>query len=319
MKIIALSLLIVLPTVASAQIDNQAYNRRLNQAQGISENEIIGNETNLTIITEVIYNAVPDGYHITYTTSFIGNSIEEVENRMNKKVDSLITRVAALSLSRRDVTVDIISLDPIFDFRQNDSMPPLGYKVTENITFNIRSIAVSGQLSKICLDFGIYDLINAQAYLNDAKLIYDTLDAKTVELLNQKKKLCHDVGVPLDHGRPNIVKTKEVYYPDERYLRSYLSNATLYKHHITQNSTMSLERKVDVDNYFDLNLKDADFVFNAGADYPVIQFYYRLVYTYNYVETEEQMRERIKKELTETKQKEFYILDDKGNLKKIDL
>lgn len=319
MKYFYTSIMLLLTAGSYSQIDNQSYHLRHNQRSIPEGSEISGNGLALTIVTEAVYNAIPDGYHVTYTTSFIGNSIEDVEDRMNKKIDSLSKSVRALGLTAKDVTADVIALDPLFDFRQGDSFPPIGYKVTENITFHIRSVVVMGELAKICLDFGIYDLINAQAYLLDSDPVYDSLNAKTVELLNEKKAWCEDVGISLSESRVDVTRYKEVFYPSERYLKAYLQNPTFYRHHASQNSTLSIDRRVDVDNYYDLNLKDADFVFNSGNEVPCIQFYYRLICVYTKTNTEEELRAKILKEQEEKQEKQFYILDQQGNLKKIEL
>jgi uncharacterized protein YggE len=312
----AITLLIAL--TANSQIVNKKYNQERNKTFFSNENEIVASENSVSIITKVIYNAIPDGYHITFTTSFIGNSVDDVELKMNKKIDSLINKVSKLKLARKDIVVDVISLDPIFGLSHNDSTPT-GYKITENITFNIKDIAFVRQLSKTCLDFGIYDIIDAQAYLEDSKKIYDTLSAKTIELLDMKKKLCANAGWSLSGGNVSFTKFKDVFYPSERYLKSFISNATLYQHHISQNSSVNIERKVDVDNYFNLNLKDADFVFHSGITNPVIQFYYELKYAYTKKDTEAEMREKIKKEEEKKPEKTFYIIDKKGELRKVEM
>lgn len=319
MKYLFTCILLLFSVSLYSQIDNQLYHQRHNQRSLQEGSEIYGNGQLLTIVTEAVYNAVPDGYHVTYTTSFIGNSIEQVEDKMNKKIDSLSGRVRKLGLTTKDVTVDVIALDPLFDFRQGDSFPPIGYKVTENITFHIRSVAVMGELAKICLDFGIYDLINAQAYLLDSDPVYDSLNAKTVELLNEKKAWCADIGIALSGSKVEVTRYKEVFYPSERYLKAYLQNPTFYKHHASQNSTLSMDRRVDVDNYYDLNLKDADYVFHSDNEVPCIQFYYRLVCVYTKTDTEEELRAKILKEQEEKQEKQFYILDQQGNLKKIEI
>ena len=82
---------------------------------------------------------------------------------------------------------------------------------------------------------------------------------------------------------------------------------------------MNMERKVDVDNYYNLNLKDADFVFNANTTNPVIQFYYQLNYTYTKKDTEAEMRDKIRKEEEKKQDKVFYIIYKTGNLKKVDM
>jgi uncharacterized protein YggE len=318
MKKLTFSLVMLIGLSANCQMVNKQYNQERNKTFFNNENEIVATENSISIITKVIYNAVPDGYHITYTTSFIGKSVSDVEYRMNTKIDSLIKKVGKLKISRKDIVVDIISLDPIFDFNRDDSIP-IGYKIAENITFNIKDISVIRELSKTCLEYGIYDLIDAQAYLDDSKVIYDSLSNKTVEILNMKKKLCADIGWAFTSGKTTLTKFKDVFYPSERYLNSYVSNATLYKHNISQNSTINMERKVDVDNYYNLNLKDADFVFNANTTKPVIQFYYQLTYMYTKKDSEAEMREKIQKEEEKKRDKLFYIIDKAGNLKKVEM
>jgi len=161
-------------------------------------------------------------------------------------------------------------MDPIFNFNQNDSMPPMGYKITQNITFNIKSLSVLRQLHKTCLVFGIHDIIDARAYLNNSKPIYDSLAFKTKQILDMKKKLCTEIGWSFTGGKISFTEFKDVYYPSERYLKSSIANSSLYKHHVSQNSTITMERRVNIDDYFHLNLKDADYVFNAENASPVI-------------------------------------------------
>jgi len=318
MKNLSVFLVMLITISANSQVVNKKFNQERNKTFCNNEYEIIATENSISIITQVIYNAVPDGYHITYTTSFIANSVNYVEAKMNKKIDDLIDKVNDIHLSKKNVVVDVISIDPIFDFIHNDSIP-IGYKIVENITFDIKDISSIRNLSKICLEFGIYDLIDAQAYLENSKVIYDSLSKKTVQILEMKKKLCSDIGWTFTHGKISLTKFKDVLYPSEHYLKSYILNSSLYKHNISQNSTINMERKVDVDNYFNFNLKDADFVFNAGKTSPVIQFYFQLNYSYTKTATEEELREKIKKEEEKKQDKLFYIIDKTGNLKKVDM
>lgn len=322
MKTLLISLFSGCIFLSFGQLDNRAYNDLRNSSVNGYEITINGDAQNMILSTEVIYNAIPDGYQITYTTSFIANSVEKTEELLGKKADSLVKAVAEIGLTRRDIVFDIVSLDPIFDFRQTDSLPPAGYKITENIVFNVTDFSRIPRLSEICLKYGIYDLINAQAYLNDSKPIYEKMNDKLVELVNQKKKLCKDLGADIDRAKVKIARYSDTYYPSERYLKSIIQNPHFYKHHVSQNSTLSLNRSVDVDNYFDYNLKQVDFVFNPNNTQPVIQFYYKLVTEYVAPSTEEEIRKKVAEELQskeKAKTKAIYTLDENGNLKKVEL
>ncbi|MGV3609991.1 MAG: hypothetical protein ACO1N0_03510 [Fluviicola sp.] len=322
MKTIILSALIIPSSFIFAQLDNRTYNDLRNSSVNGYEININGDAHNMTISTEVIYNAVPDGYQLTYTTSFIANSVEKTEELLTKKSDSLVKAVSELGLTRKEVIFDIIALDPIFDFQRTDSISPIGYKVTENIVFNVTDFSKIPRLAEICIKHGIYDLINAQAYLEDSKPIYAQMNDKLVELVNQKKKLCKDLGANIDNAKVKIARHSDTYYPSERYLKSIIQNPGFYKHHLSQNSVMSLNRAVDVDNYFDYNLKQVDFVFHPDNTQPVIQFYYKLVTEYVTPDTEAELRKKIEDELKakeKSKTKSIYTVDENGNLNKVEL
>lgn len=322
MKTIIVLICLIVQGISFSQIDNQNYNQTRNIALGGVEKNIHGDVHNMTIITEVIYNAVPDGYQITYTKSFIAKTVEDTEKLLSMKSDSIVNAVKEIGLQAGDVVFDIIALDPVFDFQQRDSIAPSGFKVTENIVFNIKDFSKIPRLAEICLHEGLYDLINAQAYLEDAKPIYEEMNTKMVELVNQKKKLCKGLGANIDNAKVIITQLSDTYYPSERYLKSILQNARFYQHHLSQNSSLAMNRTVEIDNYFDYNLKQADFVFNPNNTQPVIQFYSQVVTEYVTPDTEEEIRKKVEEELkakNNSKPQVIYTIDGDGNLKKIDL
>jgi uncharacterized protein YggE len=322
MKKLILAITLIFSGISYSQIDNQNYNSTRNMSLGGTEKNIHGNIHNMNILTEVIYNAIPDGYQITYTKSFTAKTVEETEELLSMKADSVSGAVKEIGLLPQDIVFDVIALDPIFDFQQRDSVSPSGYKVTENIVFNVKDFSKIPRLAEICLKQGIYDLINAQAYLNDAKPIYEEMNTKMVELVNQKKKLCKDLGANIDNAKVTITQFSDTYYPSERYLKSVLQSARLYQHHLSQNSSLALNRSVEIDNYFDYNLKEADFVFNPNNTQPVIQFYSQVLTEYVTPDTEEEMRKKIEEELKakeRSKTQAIYTIDESGNLKKVEL
>jgi uncharacterized protein YggE len=307
---------------AAAQLDNRQYNDLRNASVNGYEITINGDAHNMTISTEVIYNAIPDGYQLAYTTSFLAQSVGKTEELLSKKADSLVKAVTEIGLTRKDVVFDVIALDPVFDFQRTDSASPIGYKITENIVFHVNEFSKIPRLAEICLKHGIYDLINAQAYLNDSKPVYEKMNDKLVELVNQKKKLCKDLGADIDQAKVKITRHSDTYYPSERYLKSIIQNPNFYQHAISQNSTLSLNRAIDVDHYFDYNLKQVDFVFNPNNTQPVIQFYYKLVTEYVTPDTEAEIRKKVEaewKEKEKAKTKAIYTIDEKGNLNKVEL
>lgn len=304
----------------------QKSNARLTSFEKINSNETTGivadaTSNSLSITTTIIYNAIPDGYHITYTKSFISKSVEEVEKQMNAVTDKLVADVKKAGICNENALVDIIALDPVFGLDLSDSIAakPLGYKITENITFNVRKISQVRDLAKKCLEHDVYDMVSAEAFLHNSTPVYDSLSIKALEFLNKKKKLCTEIGWMFGDGKASFTKNSDVFYPSDRYLKSYINNQSIYKNHIAENSSITYSRGVNTDKYFTLNLKDADFVFNAKETNPVIQFRYQITYGYVKRDREKEKEDKEKEKEEQSKQKILFIMDKNGELKKVEM
>ncbi len=302
----------------NAQVINKSFNRSTefgsNKKQSVS---VTGNQLNIK--TRVIYNALPDGYHVTYTATSISPTIEDLEEKTTEKRNSIIKDLKKLKLQKNDVLVDVIGLDPIYSLTPDSAHlnKPSGYKSTHNFTFKIKDISLIDQLSRVCFNHDVYDLIDIVPFINSSKAIEDSLSAKAIEVLNDKKQLARDIGFEITDGKPFFEKRKNTIYPSERYLKSYINNASLYKHHISQNSTINYNRRVEIDAYYNLDLRDADFVFNAQEVKPVVQFIYEL--DYGFVKRDREEEARLKEERKEKakEKKNIFILDKNGKMREV--
>lgn len=317
MKKITFSLLLLCFYQINAQKINSTYNQ--NTEFGTNKKgsiEVQGNH--LSINTTVIFNATPDGYHVTYTYTSISESIATLEELTFNKINQLEKDLKKLKLKKEDMVIDVISLDPIFSFKHDTSNTPKpsGYKSTHNVTFNINEIGILDHLSRICFNLNIYDIIDITPYIDNVTYINDSLSEKSIKILNNKKSLAREIGYIIEDGKPSFEKKRRTIYPSERYLKSYIKNSSIYRHHISQNSSTIYNRKVDVDNYYNLDLRDADYVFNANEVKPVIQFIYEINYGFLKRDRDEEARAKEEKELLEKTKKHIYILDKNGQLRK---
>ena len=65
-----------------------------------------------------------------------------------------------------------------------------------------------------------------------------------------------------------------------------------------------------------MDLRDADYVFNANEVKPVIQFIYEINYGFLKRDRDEEARVKKERELLEKTKKHIYILDENGKLRK---
>lgn len=318
MKNILIATLLISFLKNEAQELNSTFNTNTEYGSNkIGSIEVAGNHLNIK--TKVIYNAIPDGYHITYTYTSISSSVEELEELTLEKIEKLNKNIKKIQLKEKDMMVDVISLDPIFNFKHDtsNSPAPSGYKSTHNVTFKIKDISMVDGLSRVCFKLNIYDIIDITPFIDNVTHITDSLSAKSIKILNDKKSLANKIGYVIEDGKPSFQKKRNTLYPSERYLKSYIKNSSVYKHHISQNSSISYNRKVDVDSYYNLDLRDADYVYNANEVKPVIQFVYEINYGFLKRDREEEARIKAENELLEKRKKDIYILDKNGRMKKV--
>lgn len=310
-------LLIAIGFQTTAQKINKTFNE--SSEWGSNNKHSIKVDGNyLSIKTKVIYNALPDGYHITYTYSSISKTVESLEELTLDKKKRLTKQLKKLKLKKSDMVIDVIALDPVFSMYKDtlDTPVPTGFKSTHNVTFNIKDIGQIDDLSRVCIKEKIYDIIDVTPYINNVNHIEDSLAKKSVAVLKSKKELAEEIGFGISDGKVNFQKDKNTIYPSERYLKSYIKNSSMYKHHMSQNSSIAYDRKVDIDSYYNFDLRDADFVFNSKEVKPVIQFVYSINYGFLKRDREEEARVKEEKEAREGKKKDIYILDKNGKIRK---
>ncbi len=305
------------PTYNQAQKTNKSFNESTEWGSN-NKHSIKVNGNYLSIKTKVIYNALPDGYHITYTYTSISKTVESLEELTLDKKKKLIKELKKLKLKSTDMVIDVIALDPVFSMYNDTSNTPVptGFKSTHNVTFNIKDIGQIDDLSRVCFTENIYDIIDVTPYINNVVHIDDSLSKKSIAVLADKKKLAEEIGFVITDGKVDFQKDKNTIYPSERYLKSYIKNSSMYKHHMSQNSSITYNRKVDIDSYYNFDLRDADFVFNSKEVKPVIQFIYSINYGFLKRDREEEARVKEERETRENKKKDIYILDKNGKLRK---
>ena len=97
------------------------------------------------------------------------------------------------------------------------------------------------------------------------------------------------IGNPFGPGSINQTQGSGKYNPRQR-LRS-------------QNSTINYNRKVEIDAYYNLDLRDADYIFNSQEVKPVIQFVYEINYGFIKRDREEEARIKEARKMENQKKK----------------
>ncbi len=313
----------IMATNCIAQKSNFTSNPQPNIKNKSLSIEADGANNIVEISTKVIYNALPDGYLATFNKTWVGNTVEQLEKIMYMEMDQWASEVKKDKITTENIVMDVVSLDPIYNFKLSDTLQTWsGYKMSQNVTFKIKDMKNLRLLLQSSLKYKNLNLVTVEAFVHNSSSIQDSLSKKAVEILNKKKQFCVQLGWSFSDGKPSFENLSQVLYPNDRYIKTHIYSDNIYKNHLEENSEMNYSRNIHADKYFNLNLKDADYVFNSDEKSPVIQFHFILNYSFTARdrEREKEAKEAEEKEYERNKNKKsFYMMDEKGQLKKVNI
>ena len=322
MKNFILFIAIFVNVIGFAQKSNFSSNPLPNIKNKNLSIEADGSGNIVEISTKVIYNALPEGYVATFNKCWVANTIDQLEKIMYQEMDNWATEVKKANITSENIIMDVVSLEPIYNYNLWDTMRTWsGYKMSQNVIFKVKDMKNLRLLLQSSIKYKNLNLVNVEAFITNSDLIQDSLSKKAIEILNKKKKICTQLGWDFSDGKPSFENLSQVLYPNDRYIKTHIYN-NIYKNHVEENSEINYSRNINADKYFNLNLKDADFVFNSDEKSPVIQFHFILNYSFKSRdrEKEKEEKEQEEKDFERSKNKKsIYLIDENGQLKKINI
>ncbi len=323
-KVKIICLMVFLYNVSMAQHSgNINYNNPNASKRILSENKDprlqINPNSELTFSVKGIYNAVADDYIAVFTVIQSGKTVEETNHLISSRIKSLRNKISGLNADV-EVFTDAISFVPLYEHivekklfsKRTYNEIPRGFEQKVNLHIKFKDASISDSIIQYCAQSEIYDLVRIDYIVDNYEEIKDSLRLKAKKIFNKKLAYYQSIlNIDLKTKEKMLADGFELYYPLERYFtyQAFSSN----RMNIKRRSNVNSYNKSTSMHYMPIPFKSHDFEMNPGNVEPTVQIIYELKVKFILKDKKEEVKKEIVKE------KEFYIITNNGNVKKISL
>jgi uncharacterized protein YggE len=215
----------------------------------------------------VLMNIKADEYVASFGVQGDGQTSLLSEQTVDKKIDALKSKLAALGLS--DTFTDFISQVPYYEYDsagKTATEKMKGYKTAKNILIRFKDRNLLRQITNAANAAGIYDLIKIDFVVNDFSGIKSRMMAEAAKIIKSKEQTYSTLGVSL---KPVGVMSEKfrTYSPDELY-----QDYTAYESGSAQGYRRVVQKaKASTAYYSGFDGKDFDLTINQSSLEPNVQ------------------------------------------------
>jgi predicted secreted protein len=290
-------------------------------------NQVQYSDNNISIATPVVNeniitvkglaNVKAEQYVAIFSITQIGESAEEVNELMDKRIN---TSLAQIKLNKTVETyVDMISFVPVYQYNVEKKMfskktyneVPAGFELKKNLHIKFTNPSQLNDFISILSKNEIHDLVRVDYFSNTIESIRKELMNKAKLALQEKVKNFETIlGESFTTATKNISDGYRTALPTEMYKSYEAYNSSSLA--LNKMTNVNQVNKATTSYYQPILDKEFDFVINPVIHEPVIQVMYEIKLTIN--------REKEKEKKTEAKEINNYILvTPNGEVKNLNL
>jgi hypothetical protein len=290
-------------------------------------NQVQYSDNNISIATPVVNeniitvkglaNVKAEQYVAIFSITQIGESAEEVNELMDKRIN---TSLAQIKLNKTVETyVDMISFVPVYQYNVEKKMfskktyneVPAGFELKKNLHIKFTNPSQLNDFLSILSKNEIYDLVRVDYFSSTIESIRKELMNKAKLALQEKVKNFETIlGESFTTATKNISDGFRTALPTEMYKSYEAYNSSSLA--LNKMTNVNQVNKATTSYYQPILDKEFDFVINPVIHEPVIQVMYEIKLTIN--------REKEKEKKTEAKEINNYILvTPNGEVKNLNL
>lgn len=275
---------------------------------------------------KTLYNVTPTSYMAVFHLFQIDKTVQAANGKIQARTDSVKADLEALGFDPADIYLDIISFLPIYELekehkvfsKQNYMEVPAGFEIKKNLHVRYTDKNMLDVIVASCARHEIFDFVKVEVFVDDLDKVKQDLRAKTIQLLKNNVDFQTTLGVELNNVEIRTSESFQVIEPDDMYL-GYESESTIDMSMLRRRDEVKKYRKNTTIFYEPLSYTDFDLVVNPKIMEPVVQVVLNVKATYR-------KKPEVKPVVPEPKvikevelKKEVFIIDQNGQLKRIDL
>lgn len=267
----------------------------------------------LTISIKGLANVKADQYVAIFSLTQVGETAEEVNELMDKRLNSSL---AQIKLNKNvEAYVDMVSFVPVYQFsvekkvfsKKTYNEVPTGFELKKNLHIKFSNPAQLNDLITVLSKHEIYDLVRVDYFAANLESIKKELSNKAKIALQEKVKSYETIlGEPFTNATKSINDGYKIVLPVESY-KSYeaYNSSTLALNKLANVNQANKSTTLYYQPVFD---KEFDFVINPTILEPVIQVMYEIKLVINK-----------EKKAGNKDQKAYILISPNGEMKELNI
>lgn len=236
----------------------------------------------LVLEVNAMMNMRADSYLAIFNLNQLGQSAEEADSLMNRRVGNLVARLVKLGVQEADVFTDMLSFVPVYELESTRKLfsttyqeVPAGFEVQKNLHIKFRDARILDRIVTAAAKEGIYDLVKVDYFVQQQSACYDTLRMFATRLMQEKLKNFAALGLKVDESHRTAGEKNGAYFPLDRYT-AYQSRTRTSLNSRRKGQLVDDVRKPSTLFYNKVPYGNFDIVLHADITEPPVQYTYNL-------------------------------------------
>lgn len=274
------------------------------------------------VSVKVLTNHVPDAYLAIFNVMQLGENVEEANQLMQTRLDSIMMGLDKIGIPKSEVFIDMISQIPIYEYQAQKKVfsksyqeIPAGIELQKNLHIRFKDGNLMEKVVRIMARQEVFELVKVDYLIEDQDKILQQARKRAIEFSREQLSTYEALGVKYDTLPILFNESRQVVFPLSQY-KAYQSKASSsLKAKIKDESQVQQVRTPQVLYYQPIPQDDYSVVINPLAKEPCVQFHYELLLRYQLHLPQAQARVEQKT----VREREYIILTPDGNTKRLEL
>lgn len=289
------------------------------QYRAVPKPAVLAPNGTLEFTINALSNQTADSYVAIFSIFQVGGTAAETNQRMNERVNTVITSLAAIGITRQDVYVDMVNFLPTYAFEEEKKIfskktlteVPTGFQLQKNLHIRYRNPELLDRIVTAAAEQEVYDIIKVDYQIDRPQDVYLELRRLAFAYLDTLEAIYVKQDIPLDSAYVTTAENAWVAYPGDRY-ESYSAFASQQLSSQQRNgSVVDRASKPTLRFYNAIPANDYDLVINPNLLEPAAQFTYSLKVSYKMPPEVQPVRTEVRHQ--------YYLMTPEGVLKPIQI
>lgn len=236
----------------------------------------------LVLEVNAMMNMRADSYLAIFNLNQLGQTAEEADSLMNRRVGGVMARLLKLGVQEADVFTDMLSFVPVYELETTRKLfstayqeVPAGFEVQKNLHIKFRDARILDKIVTAAAKEGIYDLVKVDYFVQQQSACYDTLRMFATRLMQEKLKNFAALGLKVGDSHRTAGEKNGAYFPLDRYT-AYQSRTRTSLNSRRKGQLADDVRKPSTLFYNKVPYGNFDIVLHADITEPPVQYTYNL-------------------------------------------